>query len=872
MSGEGLEVTMANNDGAALSGMEDQLTSPSAMLRIMKPPEDTRFPAYFPHATRIFAIVEGVRFTMFTTVVILVASLLIGVQAYENMVREYGDILDGLDKVIAAIFTVECILRLSSAGSVKRYSQDKEPELTREQARHGQWIVDPENGGWMRLEAFEPWRYFLSGWNCLDFIVVLFSWIPLGNSGNIVLLRLLRLLRVLKLVRAVAELQVILDGLSSGFTSIIYILLLIFLVFYVYAIIGILLFRDNDYIHFRSLDIALLTLFRVSTLEDWTDVMYINMFGCEKYGYFDGNNMAKYCLVADAVTGEIKNNSKGLGVWSSIYFVSLVVIVALVMLSLFIGVITSSMQEAAEKLKDQKLKDRRRAQNQLSENHEEEEKKGVLAKMRSHLDDPVDCLVTMNNRHSNLMPLHTEMSPERRRQYDPEGGSDFVVMYGRSALWMKGMVEHPNSVNFMTAVILAASILVGIGTERSLEDNSILSACDWVVLIIFTVEAVLKIFAEGLRPWYYFTDRLQGSWNTFDFFVVVLCYVPSTGSMAPVLRLARLMRVLKLIQAVPQLQIIIKGLIQGLSSIFYITMLLLLVFYIFAIAAINLFRDNDPWHFPNIETALLTLFRVATGEDWTDVMYINMYGCDKYPFEDFGTGAAYEQLTGVPKYKLSPELGGNATDPNNLYEWGCSEPKGYTWFAAFFFVIFVVVSAMVMLSLFVAVVTTGMEDAANKVKEGAAVKRKLKAISKFAASRDVKFDQAEMNIYVSMFKAVDPTDSGKLYADELQVVFQSLRREWPMDAITEIFATTDLDEDNALQFGEFTLLMLVLLHPQMIDDAAVTDFLAESAATATKDEIEIARLKLGAVTARAALVKKSDHDEGDDNGLIGPGI
>ena len=74
-------------------------------------------------------------------------------------------------------------------------------------------------GGWKAIEegGCAPWRYFLSFWNILDFIVVMFSWIPMGNTGStVVMLRLLRLLRVLKLVRAISELQVILEGLRCA--------------------------------------------------------------------------------------------------------------------------------------------------------------------------------------------------------------------------------------------------------------------------------------------------------------------------------------------------------------------------------------------------------------------------------------------------------------------------------------------------------------------------------------------------------------------------------------------------------------------------------------------------------------------------------
>ena len=50
-------------------------------------------------------------------------------------------------------------------------------------------------------EFNRPWRFFYSGWNVFDFVIVLFAWLPIGGSF-VMVLRLLRLLRVLKLVRA----------------------------------------------------------------------------------------------------------------------------------------------------------------------------------------------------------------------------------------------------------------------------------------------------------------------------------------------------------------------------------------------------------------------------------------------------------------------------------------------------------------------------------------------------------------------------------------------------------------------------------------------------------------------------------------------
>jgi hypothetical protein len=61
-----------------------------------------------------------------------------------------------------------------------------------------------------------------------------------------------------------------------------------------------------------------------------------------------------------------------------------------------------------------------------------------------------------------------------------------------------------------------------------------------------------------------------------------------------------------------------------MSNMFYVFLLIMLVFYIFAIGAINFFRDNDPWHFKDMKRAFLSLLRCASGDDWTDIMYINV--------------------------------------------------------------------------------------------------------------------------------------------------------------------------------------------------------------------------------------------------------
>ena len=109
------------------------------------------------------------------------------------------------------------------------------------------------------------------------------------------------------------------------------------LFYYVFAIIGVIMFGETDPWQFNSLHIAIITLFRCSTLEDWTDVMYTNMYGCDVYGYghsaYGGPGIQEMCTVREPQSGGVVQ----FGV--VIYFLIFITIGALVLLTLFIGVV-----------------------------------------------------------------------------------------------------------------------------------------------------------------------------------------------------------------------------------------------------------------------------------------------------------------------------------------------------------------------------------------------------------------------------------------------------------------------------------------------------------------------------------------------------
>ncbi len=118
----------------------------------------------------------------------------------------------------------------------------------------------------------------------------------------------------------------------------------------------------------------------------------------------------------------------------------------------------------------------------------------------------------------------------------------------------------------------------------------------------------------------YFRD----GWNVFDFTIIVISLLPSTGELATVARLARLLRVLRLVSALPELRLIVTTLIRSIPSMFNVIALLSIIFYVYAVAGYHLFHEVDPTHWRNLGIALLSLFRIVTLEDWTDIMYAAM--------------------------------------------------------------------------------------------------------------------------------------------------------------------------------------------------------------------------------------------------------
>lgn len=249
-------------------------------------------------------IANNKAFELCITAIILINSLLIGVETYTS-----NETIRLIQQSILYVFTFEILLRFIAAKNLK--------------------------------------SFFCDGWNIFDLVLVLIGYIPediVANASTMMALRVLRVFRVLRLLRSAKELKLIVSVLLKSTSAMFYNLVLFLIFVYLYAIIGVSLFKlpnpddltpegkqnyelymqeapnapGNSPDPFEDLGEAIFTLFRELTGEDWTDLRY-NHLTAAKYGVIKTSNaiittyhVSWFCLSAflllNIVTGAVINN------------------------------------------------------------------------------------------------------------------------------------------------------------------------------------------------------------------------------------------------------------------------------------------------------------------------------------------------------------------------------------------------------------------------------------------------------------------------------------------------------------------------------------------------------------------------------------
>ena len=167
----------------------------------------------------------------------------------------------------------------------------------------------------------------------------------------------------------------------------------------------------------------------------------------------------------------------------------------------------------------------------------------------------------------------------------------------------------------ITLIVLNA-IIVGLDTYPKIHAayGKSLDLADRIILYLFALELVLRFFASSPLVAFF-----RSGWNLFDLIIVGVSFLPSSQFFT-VARLFRILRALRTVSVMPDLQKLVTALLRSLPSLGHILMLLALLMYVYAAIGTSLFGEITPKYFGSLHQTLLTLFSVITLEGWVAVM------------------------------------------------------------------------------------------------------------------------------------------------------------------------------------------------------------------------------------------------------------
>jgi voltage-gated sodium channel len=228
----------------------------------------------------VAAFLDRPAVSRFIIAVILINAVTLGLETFPEVMARAGSMVLAIDRICLSIFVVELALRLYALGL----------------------------------------RFFRSGWNVFDFVIVGISLLP--ATGGFSVLRAMRILRVLRVVSAVPSLRRVVDGLGRALPGMGSVFLLIMIIYYIAAVMATKLFGQSFPQWFGSLTATSFTLFQIMTLEGWS--------------------------------GEIVRPVMEVYPYAWAFFVPFILITTFAVLNLIVGLIVNSMQEAASEAEEER--------------------------------------------------------------------------------------------------------------------------------------------------------------------------------------------------------------------------------------------------------------------------------------------------------------------------------------------------------------------------------------------------------------------------------------------------------------------------------------------------------------------------------------
>ncbi len=176
------------------------------------------------------------------------------------------------------------------------------------------------------------------------------------------------------------------------------------------------------------------------------------------------------------------------------------------------------------------------------------------------------------------------------------------------------------SSRFQTSILWVIVFNAGV---MGLETSHALSASygrlfEWLntfVQAVYVAELMIRLAAHAPRVFRFFRD----GWNVFDFIVISASLFPAVGPFATVVRLARILRISRILSLFPDLRLVVATLLRSIPSMGHILLLLALLFYVYGVLGFSAFHTYDPEHWGTLGISMRTLFQILTFEGWPTI-------------------------------------------------------------------------------------------------------------------------------------------------------------------------------------------------------------------------------------------------------------
>ena len=232
------------------------------------------------------------------------------------------------------------------------------------------------------------------------------------------------------------------------------------------------------------------------------------------------------------------------------------------------------------------------------------------------------------------------------------------------------------------------------------------------------------------------------------------------------------------------LQSVTQSLILAFSNVGYVMLMILIINYIFACAAVLFWRENDPQHFKHMSSAIMSIWQVETFDAWEELLYTNVYGCANYLYED---------LHGFPttKRRCDPEL---------------SSGKG--WLAVAFFLFVIVIGGFILPTVLIGVISVAFDESTKLIRDEKHEKqcegKVLAKAAEWGADGEAFVTEAQVVGMRKVFDLInfDSSDKGtqSLEADELipflSFVCEHYLSPQPDEKLQAMFEIVDVSGDN----------------------------------------------------------------------------